>query len=504
MNIREYRADDLDTCLEIFESNNPTYFRDHERQGFVDWLNDPDRAPYYLFEADGEILACGGIYHDPETDKAGMAWGMVRNDRHGQGIGRAMTRFRIEKAAELYPGLPNTWKRHSTPSSSTRSWAFGSSRSPRTPSARACTATTWCGSRAGGRHDSPPRHIDRTGRRDTNHLKEHRAPPARSRPLQEQSGVDSLQASRPARSRTRAIPMRFVTYVILLGLLLSASTTADPEPIGDDQPLPLAPGSIETNDPRPPASGIAATPDTWPRLVAEDQSITGVLTPVASPDDRPRTFGTGSNELAVVAIENLRIIAHYSSDGGQTFNAGVDALSTSGPDAIDYDIAQVGSTLHLAAIIKDPAGGYSLSYSRSVDLGLTWSLPTPIISNGSAGFPVVPVYRVRIAASAQRSARSGLGRLPSRQQRRLRDRQCRYGTDLDIGHRAGHQRLGTVLLRRGDHLGRRSPGGVLQSLSQRFRSDDLRPQVHRPGPDLRLGPFDRLRRLGPVRPQPPT
>ena len=103
---REYRPEDLDTCLEIFESNNPKYFRDHERQGFIDWLNDPDRAPYYLFEIDGEVVACAGIYHDPDQNRAGMAWGMVRLEKHGQGIGRSMTQFRIDRMNELYPGVP--------------------------------------------------------------------------------------------------------------------------------------------------------------------------------------------------------------------------------------------------------------------------------------------------------------------------------------------------------------------------------------------------------------
>ena len=104
MNVREYRHTDLDACLEIFNGNCPKYFCDHERQEFVDWLNEPNRAPYYVFRSDGEVVACAGIYHDSGQNKAGMAWGMVRNDRHGQGIGRFMTQFRIDRMNELYPG----------------------------------------------------------------------------------------------------------------------------------------------------------------------------------------------------------------------------------------------------------------------------------------------------------------------------------------------------------------------------------------------------------------
>ncbi len=103
MHVREYQPTDLGSCVEIFNGNCPKYFCDHERQEFVDWLNEPDRAPYYLFSLEGDLVACAGIYFDVEQNKAGMAWGMVRSDQHGRGIGRFMTQFRIDRMNELYP-----------------------------------------------------------------------------------------------------------------------------------------------------------------------------------------------------------------------------------------------------------------------------------------------------------------------------------------------------------------------------------------------------------------
>lgn len=105
LNIREYTSTDFEDCLALFESNLPRYFAEHEREEFVAWLNDPKRASYSVAEVDGQVIACGGIYHDPEQHHVGMAWGMVRRDLHGNGIGRRLTEFRLNQMVELYPSL---------------------------------------------------------------------------------------------------------------------------------------------------------------------------------------------------------------------------------------------------------------------------------------------------------------------------------------------------------------------------------------------------------------
>lgn len=103
--IREYSARDYHACLALFDSNCPKYFSAPERELFADWLNKTDRASYSVMEREGEIIACGGIYHDPETNSVGMAWGMVRQNLHRQGHGRRLTEFRLEQMAEQFPTL---------------------------------------------------------------------------------------------------------------------------------------------------------------------------------------------------------------------------------------------------------------------------------------------------------------------------------------------------------------------------------------------------------------
>ena len=105
ISIREYTAKDFDACLDLFDSNCPKYFTAPERELFADWLNQEDRASYSVMEREGRIIACGGIYHDPDTSSVGLAWGMVHQDFHRQGFGRRLTELRLKQMAEQFPGL---------------------------------------------------------------------------------------------------------------------------------------------------------------------------------------------------------------------------------------------------------------------------------------------------------------------------------------------------------------------------------------------------------------
>ncbi|GHB36282.1 acetyltransferase [Pseudovibrio japonicus] len=100
MSIRKYQADDLDSCLEIFEGNAPKFFDPSERDDFrryLETLNDP----YFVFEQDGKVVGAGGYCQGPK--EMGLAWGMVRCDLHGQGIGSALVRYRLERIAQDHP-----------------------------------------------------------------------------------------------------------------------------------------------------------------------------------------------------------------------------------------------------------------------------------------------------------------------------------------------------------------------------------------------------------------
>ena len=46
----------------------------------------------------GALVACGGLWIDAPKRQARLAWGMVAREAHGQGIGRALTRARLQMA----------------------------------------------------------------------------------------------------------------------------------------------------------------------------------------------------------------------------------------------------------------------------------------------------------------------------------------------------------------------------------------------------------------------
>ncbi len=103
--IREFKPTDRAKCLEIFESNQPEYFTEHEYTEFADWLDNPDCPTYSVVELNGKIVACGGLYVADDGQHVGMAWGMVHRDSQRNGIGRQLTEFRLEQMHELYPNL---------------------------------------------------------------------------------------------------------------------------------------------------------------------------------------------------------------------------------------------------------------------------------------------------------------------------------------------------------------------------------------------------------------
>ena len=95
--IREYRSEDKAACMAIFESNLPQYFVEEEREQFEDWLDKEDREVYYVLLDDDELVACGGIYEDPELNIVGLAWGMVLNSLHRKGYGKILTLHRVKE-----------------------------------------------------------------------------------------------------------------------------------------------------------------------------------------------------------------------------------------------------------------------------------------------------------------------------------------------------------------------------------------------------------------------
>ncbi len=98
---RPYHPTDAIHCLHVFDSNTPRFFGPHERDGFVSFLQEPQRPrDYVVVERDGQIVACGGLAALDE-ESAGFVWGMVAQHLHRQGVGKALALARIEQAQAM-------------------------------------------------------------------------------------------------------------------------------------------------------------------------------------------------------------------------------------------------------------------------------------------------------------------------------------------------------------------------------------------------------------------
>lgn len=94
--IRPYANRDRTACLELLRSNVPEHFSPGEEAALDAFLASLP-GPYFVVENDeGAIWACGGIAVDPhDASVASLCWGIVRQDLHERGLGRALTQHRL-------------------------------------------------------------------------------------------------------------------------------------------------------------------------------------------------------------------------------------------------------------------------------------------------------------------------------------------------------------------------------------------------------------------------
>lgn len=90
-------ASDVEACLEVFDSNVPRFFTPPEREEFREFLTALP-GPYFVLPGGEGLDACGGYAVNADTGVADLCWGMVRLDRHGEGLGRALTELRVRRA----------------------------------------------------------------------------------------------------------------------------------------------------------------------------------------------------------------------------------------------------------------------------------------------------------------------------------------------------------------------------------------------------------------------
>lgn len=108
--IKPYVPQHKERLLEIFRSNMPVYFAEEELplfDAFLDQDIDAQRPYWVVFDRD-VIVGCGGIGVNEPTQYTTvphviMCWGMVHQDLHKKGFGKALLEYRIEQSKVVFP-----------------------------------------------------------------------------------------------------------------------------------------------------------------------------------------------------------------------------------------------------------------------------------------------------------------------------------------------------------------------------------------------------------------
>jgi [ribosomal protein S18]-alanine N-acetyltransferase len=101
--IRPYQPNDLPVLLSILRHNTPRYFDPSEEPDFRRYL-EHEREEYFVVEVEGQVVGSGGINYFPQEQLARLSWDLIHPDYHGRGLGRQLTRHRLDRL-RTQPGL---------------------------------------------------------------------------------------------------------------------------------------------------------------------------------------------------------------------------------------------------------------------------------------------------------------------------------------------------------------------------------------------------------------
>ncbi len=91
LTIRPFTPEDLDSCLEIFDSNMPMDVLPNERGPFKEEVEQQQFDYFIVEDANGTAVACGGFHRPSAT----LCWGLVRRSHHRQYVGSFLLRERL-------------------------------------------------------------------------------------------------------------------------------------------------------------------------------------------------------------------------------------------------------------------------------------------------------------------------------------------------------------------------------------------------------------------------
>ncbi len=92
-------------CLELFYSNQGKYLGAEEVDDFTRYLDVfADISHFHVLVEDEQVIGCGGV--SVHNDCSHLCWGLIKRDRHKQGLGKKLLEFRLnlmQKLALPYP-----------------------------------------------------------------------------------------------------------------------------------------------------------------------------------------------------------------------------------------------------------------------------------------------------------------------------------------------------------------------------------------------------------------
>jgi len=88
-------------CIEILKSNLGKYFAKEEVADFILFLqNNTSNNQYFVGLLNDEIVSCGGW--EEQANGCYLRWGMVSREKHKEGLGSSLLKFRLAQIAEQH------------------------------------------------------------------------------------------------------------------------------------------------------------------------------------------------------------------------------------------------------------------------------------------------------------------------------------------------------------------------------------------------------------------
>ena len=116
-------------------------------------------------------------------------------------------------------------------------------------------------------------------------------------------------------------------------------------------------------------------------IPARERPLDDGLPLVGSEDVRALMVGTPAGEIVLLTLEDFRLRAGRSIDGGDSFAEERVIAGGPGQPAVRRIAADLGAdgTIHVALIVVYPLGEFSLQYVRGHGVGATWDLPVDLV-----------------------------------------------------------------------------------------------------------------------------